>query len=94
MMLEKYKYIFVYNGMNFGCNSIEELAEKFFGLKIYRGENGNWFVQLNGNPKTMEYCSTENDERNGYTENEVEKDFLCHHFNYKYANTALYKICE
>ena len=92
--MEKSKYIFIYNGMRFHVDSIKEVAEKLFGMKIYRGDNGNWFVQLNGNTKRMEYTSKENGGGNGYTQEEVEKNFLREHFKFNYANTALYKLVE
>ena len=90
----KSKFIFIYNGIVFAANSIEEIAEKFFGVKIYRGDNGNWFVQENGNPKRMEYLSKENGSNNGFTKEEVKRDFLKYHFNMKYKNIAVYKLCE
>ena len=88
------KYIFFYNGLPFPVNSLEELAKTFFGMKVYRGDNGNWFIQLNNNPKRMEYASKENGGGNGYTQEEAEKDFLRFHFTFNYNNTALYRLVE
>jgi hypothetical protein len=92
--MEKSKFIFFYDGVPFRINSIKELAEKLFGMNIYRGDNGNWFVELNKNKKRMEYISKENGGGNGYTKEEVEKDFLTYHFETNYKNTALYRLCE
>ena len=92
--MKKAKFVFVYNGIPFPANSLKEIAENFFGVKVYRGDNGNWFVEENGNPKRMEYTSKENGGGNGYTQEEVERNFLNEHFTLNYANTALYKLCE
>jgi len=35
--IEKSKYLFFYNGIPFTINSLEELAVKLFGMKIYLG---------------------------------------------------------
>ena len=87
------KFIFFYNGIPFPADSIEEVAEKMFGMTICRGDNGNWFVYLN-REKKMEYTSKENGGNDGYTEDEVKKDFLSEHFKVNYKNTALYRLCE
>lgn len=92
--MNKPKYLFIYNGVQLPVESLKEIAEKLFGVKVYRGDNGNWFVEENGNPKRMEYTSKENGGGNGYTQEEVERDFLNEHFTMNYANTALYKLCE
>ena len=92
--MEKSKFLFIYDGIVFTANSIKEVAEKMFGMNIYRGDNGNWFVELNKNKKRMEYMSKENGNSNGFTKEEVEKDFLTYHFKTNYKNTALYRLCE
>ena len=91
--MSKPKFMFFYNGIPFPADSIEEVAEKMFGMAICRGDNGNWLVYLNGEKK-MEYTSKENGGRNGYTEDEVKRDFLGEHFKPNYKNTALYRLCE
>lgn len=91
--MNKSKFMFFYNGIPFPADSIEEVAEKMFGMTICRGDNGNWFVYLN-REKKMEYTSKENGGNDGYTEDEVKRDFLREHFKPNYKNTALYRLCE
>lgn len=91
--MSKSKFMFFYNGIPFPADSVEEVAEKMFGMTICRCNNGNWLVYLNGKKK-MEYTSKENGGNNGYTEDEVKKDFLSEHFKVNYKNTALYRLCE
>lgn len=92
-IVNKSKFMFFYNGIPFLADSIEEVAEKIFGMTICRGNNNNWFVYLNGE-KRMEYISKENGGNNGYTEDEVKRNFIKEHFNTNYKNTALYRLCE
>ena len=94
--MNKPKYIFFYNDyiLPIPVDSIEELAKKIFGFEIFPREDGNWGIKLNGKEHGMSYTSKDNDPQNGYTKEEVEKDFLRFHFKPTYANTALYRLCD
>lgn len=94
--MNKPKYLFMYDKypLPIPVDSIEELAEKVFGFKIFRKESGSWGIMLNGKEHGMSYVSSDNDPRNGYTEEEARKDFLRFHFNPNWANTALYRLCD
>lgn len=92
--MNKPKYIFVYNGISFPANSLLEIAEKMFGFKVtFDEELLSWRIWLNGKMIGTSYCSKEKDKTNGYTKEEVIKDWLSIN-RLTFANTAIYQLCE
>lgn len=89
------KYIIVYNGIPFSCNSIEEAANTLFGFKVQKSANGrDWDIIVNGEEKAH-YISSDEDKRNGYTKDEAVSDYMRNFVKKNtYSNLHWYKLIE
>ena len=89
--MDKPKYIMLYNGRTFEGESLESLAKEYMGYRIVETPT-SFEIYINGE-RVSSYVNIKEDERNGYTQAEVEKDFFrgfAERFTYK--NLGFYKL--
>lgn len=90
--MERSKYIFFNEGQFYFANSIKEIAEKFFDLKVERLEDGNWGVFIN-NKHVTSYYSKQTKKEEGWTRSEAKRDYLTLFRPYVYnKNCAIYRL--
>lgn len=90
--MEKPKYIMLYNGRTFEGPSLEVLARDYMGYRVAETPT-SFNVYING-LVVASYVNVK-DKRDGYTREEVEKDFFrsfAERFTYK--NLCFYKLIE
>lgn len=87
-----HKVVVKYNDVLFSFKDVEDAAVNLFKFKVEKSEEGDWDVWVNGN-KVCSYVSYESDEDNGWTYDEVRRDYL-KEFTKKntYANLKWYEI--
>ena len=62
-------------------------------MRVEKSKSGSWEVYINRKSVAC-YASVETEGKNGYTKEEVERDFLRGFKLGGYKNTALYKLVE
>ena len=91
--MEKPKYIMLYNGKTFKGTSLETLAKDYMGYRIVETPT-SFEIYINGK-RVSSYVNVKENKRDGYTQNEVEKDFFrnfAERFTYK--NLCFYKLID
>lgn len=91
--MEKHKYIMLYNGIIFKGVSLETLARDYMGYKIEETPT-SFHVYING-LIVARYVNVKENKRDGYTQNEVEKDFFKNFAErFAYKNLCFYKLID
>ena len=91
--MDKPKYIMLYNGRTFEGESLESLAKEYMGYRVVETPT-SFEIYINGE-RVSSYVNIKENERDGYTKAEVEKDFFigfAERFTYK--NLCFYKLID
>ena len=73
---DEYKVVISYDGILLKFKDVEDVAKNLFALTIKKSEDGRrWDVFVNGTD-VAHYVTSEEDARNGWTYDEVLKDYM------------------